>query len=49
MQQQLDGEAIFERWLDTRYLTGKSAEKSPGLVADTLEMVGRFMMMMVAY
>lgn len=43
--QQLDGEAIFERWLDTRYLTGKSAEgfkKSPGLVADTLEMVGRW-------
>lgn len=42
---ELDGEAIFERWLDTRYLTGKSAEgfkKSPGLVADTLEMVGRW-------
>lgn len=43
--EELDGEAIFERWLDTRYLTGKSAEgfkKSPGLVADTLEMVGRW-------
>ncbi len=41
----LDDEAIFERWLDTRYLTGKSAEgfkSSPGLVADTLEMVGRW-------
>ncbi len=39
----LDDEAIFERWLDTRYLTGKSAEgfkRSPGLVADTLEMIG---------
>lgn len=43
--EELDGESIFERWLDTRYLTGKSAEgfkKSPGLVADTLEMVGRW-------
>lgn len=43
--EELDGEAIFERWLDTRYLTGKSAEgfkKSPGTVADTLEMVGRW-------
>lgn len=42
---ELDGDVIFERWLDTRYLTGKSAEgfkKSPGLVADTLEMVGRW-------
>ncbi|ELN2739310.1 FAD-binding oxidoreductase [Pluralibacter gergoviae] len=41
----LESEAIFERWLDTRYLTGKSAEgfaRSPGLVADTLEMVGRW-------
>lgn len=40
---ELDGDAVFERWLDTRYLTGKSAEgfkKSPGLVADTLEMIG---------
>lgn len=39
----LDGDAIFERWLETRYLTGKSAEgfkRSPGLVADTLEMIG---------
>lgn len=39
----LDGDAIFERWLDTRYLTGKSAEgfkRSPGFVADTLEMTG---------
>lgn len=43
--EKLDDEAIFERWLDTRYLTGKSAEgfkKSPGLVADTLEMSGRW-------
>lgn len=41
----LDGEAVFERWLDTRYLTGKSAEgfkRSPGFVADTLEMAGRW-------
>jgi alkyldihydroxyacetonephosphate synthase len=41
----LDGETMFERWLDTRYLTGKSAEgfkRSPGFVADTLEMAGRW-------
>ncbi|MFX1676703.1 FAD-binding oxidoreductase [Paraburkholderia sp. A2WS-5] len=41
--ERLDHEAIFERWLDTRYLTGKSAEgfkRSPGFVADTLEMIG---------
>ncbi|MET0853761.1 MAG: FAD-binding oxidoreductase [Microterricola sp.] len=41
----LDDAAIFERWLDTRYLTGKSAEgfkRSPGFVADTLEMTGRW-------
>ncbi len=41
----LESDAIFERWLDTRYLTGKSAEgfkSSPGLVADTLEMAGRW-------
>lgn len=41
----LDGETVFERWLDTRYLTGKSAEgftRSPGFVADTLEMAGRW-------
>lgn len=40
---ELDGASILERWLDTRYLTGKSAEgfkKSPGFVADTLEMSG---------
>ena len=39
----LDEDPIFERWLDTRYLTGKSAEgfkESPGFVADTLEMIG---------
>ncbi|MEM5315171.1 FAD-binding oxidoreductase [Paraburkholderia sp. JHI869] len=39
----LDEAAIFEKWLDTRYLTGKSAEgfkRSPGFVADTLEMIG---------
>lgn len=38
----LDEEEIFEKWLDTRYLTGKSAEgfqRSPGFVADTLEMI----------
>lgn len=42
---ELDGDAIFERWLDTRYLTGKSAEgftRSAGFVADTLEMAGRW-------
>ncbi|HWT61697.1 MAG TPA: FAD-binding oxidoreductase [Ochrobactrum sp.] len=41
--EKLDGDAIFEKWLDTRYLTGKSAEgfkRSPGFVADTLEMTG---------
>ena len=41
----LDGNEVFERWLDTRYLTGKSAEgfkRSPGFVADTLEMAGRW-------
>jgi alkyldihydroxyacetonephosphate synthase len=40
-----DGDAIFARWLDTRYLTGKSAEgftPSPGFVSDTLEMVARW-------
>jgi alkyldihydroxyacetonephosphate synthase len=43
--QRLDGDAIFEKWLDTRYLTGKSAEgfnRSPGFVSDTLEMSGRW-------
>lgn len=38
----LDENAILERWLDTRYLTGKSAEgfkRSSGFVADTLEMI----------
>jgi alkyldihydroxyacetonephosphate synthase len=42
---ELDGGTIFERWLDTRYLTGKSAEgfaRNPGFVADTLEMIGRW-------
>ncbi len=39
----LDGAAIFEQWLSTRFLTGKSAEgftPGPGFVSDTLEMVG---------
>ncbi|GAA1844852.1 FAD-binding oxidoreductase [Brevibacterium marinum] len=39
---ELDQDAILERWLDTRYLTGKSAEgfkTGAGFVADTLEMV----------
>jgi len=48
----LDGDAIFERWLDTRYLTGKSAEgfkPSPGLVADTLEMIGNWRDLPVIY
>lgn len=41
----LDDAVILERWLDTRYLTGKSAEgftPSPGFVSDTLEMTGRW-------
>lgn len=41
--QKLQEDSIFEKWLDTRYLTGKSAEgfkRSPGFVADTLEMIG---------
>lgn len=43
--EKLDGDAVFERWLETRYLTGKSAEgfkRGPGFVADTLEMAGRW-------
>lgn len=42
---ELNGEMVFERWLDTRYLTGKSAEgfkRGPGFVADTLEMIGNW-------
>ena len=42
---ELEADPLFERWLDTRYLTGKSAEgfaKSPGFVSDTLEMIGRW-------
>jgi alkyldihydroxyacetonephosphate synthase len=45
MGERLEDAAIFEKWLDTRYLTGKSAEgfkRSPGFVADTLEMVGKW-------
>lgn len=41
----LDEKPIFERWLDTRYLTGKAGEgfsRGPGFVADTLEMSGRW-------
>ncbi|MFD5248334.1 FAD-binding oxidoreductase [Amycolatopsis sp. NPDC058340] len=40
---ELDGQAIFERWLDERMLVGKSADgftPGPGFVADTLEMAG---------
>lgn len=40
---ELDGDALLERWYETRYLTGKSAEgfkRSAGFVADTLEMSG---------
>ncbi|MGB3376195.1 MAG: FAD-binding oxidoreductase [Microbacterium sp.] len=43
--EELDGGAVFERWLDTRYLTGKSSEgftRGPGFVSDTLEMSGRW-------
>ncbi|GBQ13705.1 FAD-binding oxidoreductase [Swaminathania salitolerans] len=39
----LPAEAIFERWLDTRYATEKPAEgftQTSGFVADTLEMAG---------
>ncbi|MFA7664965.1 MAG: FAD-binding oxidoreductase [Burkholderiaceae bacterium] len=49
---ELDGKAVFERWLDTRYLTGKSAEgfrPSPGLVADTLEMSGCWSILPTVY
>ncbi|MFZ6645359.1 FAD-binding oxidoreductase [Undibacterium sp. TJN25] len=45
MGEKLDGGTIFEKWLDTRYLTGKSSEgfkRSPGFVSDTLEMIGRW-------
>lgn len=41
----LDGDAIFERWLESRMVTGKSAEgftADPGFVSDTLEMTGRW-------
>ncbi|MER5389659.1 FAD-binding oxidoreductase [Saccharopolyspora sp. NPDC002686] len=40
---ELDGQAIFDRWLDERMLVGKSADgfkPGPGFVADTLEMAG---------
>ncbi|WP_158880167.1 FAD-binding oxidoreductase [Amycolatopsis anabasis] len=40
---ELDGPALFERWLDERMLVGKSADgftPGPGFVADTLEMAG---------
>ncbi len=50
--QVLDGDAVFERWLDTRFLTGKSAEgfqRSPGFVADTLEMTGKWADLPVIY
>ncbi|MFV2177231.1 FAD-binding oxidoreductase [Actinomadura sp. LOL_016] len=36
----LDGDAVFERWLDERMLVGKSGDgfaKGPGFVADTCE------------
>lgn len=41
----LDGDDIFEQWLETRFLTGKSSdgfERPAGFVADTLEMEGRW-------
>lgn len=40
---EFDGDVLLERWYETRYLTGKSAEgfkRSAGFVADTLEMSG---------
>ncbi|MFE3229023.1 FAD-binding oxidoreductase [Nocardia sp. NPDC059228] len=40
---ELDGQSIFQRWLDERMLVGKSADgftPGPGFVADTLEMAG---------
>lgn len=43
--EKLNGNAIFEKWLETRFLTGKSSEgftANPGFVADTLEMSGRW-------
>ena len=48
----LDEEPIFERWLDTRYLTGKSAEgfkEGAGFVADTLEMIGPWVALPAIY
>ena len=41
--EELDGDVIFERWLETRMLLGKSSDgfkRAPGFVSDTLEMVG---------
>ncbi len=40
---EIDGDAIFERWLETRMLLGKSSDgfkRAPGFVSDTLEMEG---------
>lgn len=48
----LDHDAIFETWLDTRFVTGKSADgfqPGPGFVADTLEMVARWRDLPVIY
>ena len=50
--ERLDGEVIFEKWLETRFLTGKSAEgfkRGPGFVADTLEMTGRWRDLPIIY
>lgn len=40
---EFDGDAMLERWYETRYLAAKSAEgfkRNPGFVNDTLEMSG---------
>lgn len=42
---ELDHDFVMERWLDTRYLVGKSAEgfdRKEGFVSDTLEMTGKW-------
>ncbi|MEV5573133.1 FAD-binding oxidoreductase [Spirillospora sp. NPDC052269] len=49
---ELDGKAVFERWLDERMLVGKSADgfkPGPGFVADTLEMAATWTALPAVY
>ncbi|MYW60167.1 MULTISPECIES: FAD-binding oxidoreductase [unclassified Streptomyces] len=49
---ELDGEAVFARWLDERMLVGKSSDgftPGPGFVADTLEMAASWAALPVIY